>query len=118
MRGQATYLWVIEWDDSFVKPQRVEVRQVTRVPGVTDEAIERHLINVELPAQAAAATRVGGVMRQLLIKLTGEHEDATGYATEPEGVAKSLGTVGVAVGSNGVVVWNSDSSGQVSNGEA
>ena len=115
MNGQATYLWVIEWDDSFVKPQRVEVRQVTRLAGVTDEAIERHLIESELPAQAAASTRVGGVRRQLLIKLTGEREDATGFANEPEGVAKSLGTVGVIVGSNGVVVWNSDSSGQVSN---
>lgn len=105
MSGQATYLWIVEWDDSFVKPQRVEVREVTRLPGVTDETLEHQLIHEQLPAQAAAATRVGGVSRQLLIKLTGEHEDTTGFANEPEGVATSLGTVGVAVGSNGVVIW-------------
>jgi len=105
VKRQATYLWIIEWDYSFVKPQRVEVRKVTRFLGVTDEALEHQLIHDELPAQAAASTRVGGVKRQLLIRLTGEHAEAVGYANEPEGVATPLGTVGVVAGSNGVVIW-------------
>lgn len=115
MSGTATYLWIIEWDDSFVKPQRVEVRQVTRLLGVTDEEIEQHLVEVAMPAQAAVFTRVGGVRRQLLVKMTGEHTDRTAFGSEPEGIATPLGTVGVAIGNDGLAVWNSDTGAQGDN---
>ena len=57
MSGVATYLWIVEWDDSFVQPARVEVRQVTRRPGVSDKDLEHHLVHVEIPQQAAVSTR-------------------------------------------------------------
>ena len=108
MSGVATYLWIVEWDDSFVKPARVEVRQVTRRAGVSDEDLEHHMTDVEIPRQAAVSTRVGGVRRQLLVRLTGEHETTTGFGNGPEGVATPVEDVAVVTGNNGVVVWRSD----------
>jgi hypothetical protein len=108
MNGVATYLWIVEWDDSFVKPARVEVRQVPRRGGVSDEDLEHHMVDVEIPRQAAVSTRVGGVRRQLLVRLTGEHEETTGFGNGPEGVATPVADVAVVTGRNGVVVWRSD----------
>ncbi len=108
MSAEATYLWIVEWDDQFVQPQRIQVRHVTRMPGVTDDELERQLIDDAIPAQQREATRVGGVRRQLLVKLTGEHAATSGFGTQDEGVATPLGAAAVSTGSNGVVIWRSD----------
>jgi hypothetical protein len=105
--SDATYVWLVAWDDRFVKPQRVEVREVTRLPDVADADLEQHLIGVEIPGQARELTRVGGVAWQLLLKVTGERTQATGFGAAQEGVAAPLGTVAVSTGLNADVVWSS-----------
>lgn len=101
----AEYLWIVEWDDRFVTPARVEVRRITRLPGVTDAELERRLVEVELPAQGRAATRVGHVTRQLLVRLAGPRTELVGLGEAEEGVALPMGGVAVAVGTNAEVVW-------------
>jgi hypothetical protein len=50
---------------------------------------------------------VGGVAWQLLLKVTGERTQATGFADAREGVAAPLGTTAVSTGTNAEVVWSS-----------
>jgi hypothetical protein len=107
MSGTPTYLWIVEWDDRFVTPKRVEVRHLTRLEGVSDEELERHLVEVEIPAQAAAATRVGHVTRQLLLRLSGPRKGTVGYANAGDGTAGPVGDVAVSIGQNAEVVWSS-----------
>lgn len=107
MSSTPTYLWIVEWDDRFVTPQRVEVRHITRLEGVSDDDLERQLVDVEIPAQAAEATRVGHVTRQLLLRLSGPRKGSVGYANAGDGTASALGDVAVLIGRNAEVVWSS-----------
>jgi len=104
----STFVWLVEWEDSIIQPRRVELRHVTRLPGVSDEDLERHLIEEEIPAQAKRATRAGGVSRQVLLRLTGARTQATGFANTQEGVAVPLGDAAISVGWNADIVWSSD----------
>ena len=108
MGGATTYVWIVEWEDSVVEPRRVELRHVVRLPGVSDEDLERRLIEEEIPAQAERVTRAGGVGRQLLLRLTGERTQATGFANTEEGIAVPLGSTAISLGCNADVVWSSD----------
>lgn len=109
MGEMKTYLWLIEWEDQFIKPKRVEVRHVSRLPGVGDDDLERYLIEEAVPAKATELTRVGGPTRQTILRLTSERTQATGFANTDEGVALLLGDVAVSIGWNAEVVWDSDS---------
>jgi hypothetical protein len=106
--SEATYLWLIFWQDVVIKPQRVEIRQVTRLPDVTDSDLERHLLDVAFPDQGKETTRDGGVDWQLLLKLTGERTTAIAYVNPAQGVATPLGAYAVATGLSADVVWASD----------
>lgn len=108
MSSAPTYVWLVEWEDGIVQPRRVELRHVTRHPGVSDEDLERHLIEEEIPAQAKRVTRAGGVSRQVLMRLTGARTQATGFANAEEGVAVALGDAAISVGWNADIVWSSD----------
>ncbi len=107
----ATYLWIIEWDDQLVTPQRAEVRHLTRLPGATDKDLERELVQVEIPAKEQELTRAGHVTRQLLLKLTGPREHAVAYASSEEGVAHQVDGVAIAVDRNAEVVWSTPTAG-------
>lgn len=111
MSSTPTYLWIVEWDDRFVTPQRVEVRHITRLEGVSDDDLERHLLEVEIPAQAAVATRVGHVTRQILLRLSGPRKGSVGYANAGDGLAAAVGDVAVSIGQNAEVVWSSADAG-------
>lgn len=111
--SETTYLWLVFWDDSFVQPQRVEVREVTRLPDVADADLERHLVDVAVAEEAGRATRSGGVRSQVLLRLGGERTRATGYGAADEGVATPVGTVAVAIGRSAEVVWRSDAADEV-----
>ncbi len=102
------YLWIVEWEDRFVRPQRIEVRHVTRLEGVTDADLERHLLDVAVPAQARVATRVGGVRRQVLLRCSGERSQTGGFGNSAEGVAVALGDVGVVTATNTDLLWRSE----------
>ncbi len=111
MSSTPTYLWIVEWDDRFVTPQRVEVRHITRLEGVSDDDIERHLVEVAIPAQAADATRVGHVTRQVLLRLSGPRKGTVGYANAGDGTASAVGDLAVSIGHNAEVVWRSREAG-------
>lgn len=106
--SESTYLWLVFWDDSFVQPQRVEVREVSRLQDVSDEDVEKHLVGVAIPAEAGRATRSGGVRAQVLLRLGGERTRATGYGAAEEGVSVPLEGVAAYTGRSAEVVWSSE----------
>ncbi len=70
------YIYVVEWDDSVVKPPVIVTHRITLLPEVRVDDFEQFMVTEAFKRLGEVRTRSGRVARQQLLK------DVTGEAPE------------------------------------
>jgi hypothetical protein len=84
-----TYLWIVDWDDRFIQPRIVNVYRLD----VAHEQVadfEAFMRDEQLPEQGAASTRVGGPVRQVLLRERDPDDTPTGLNATDTDVSDRL----------------------------